>query len=98
MRPKFKIFLNREEDDLHMRLIGEFTDVSICELIDVLKNNCHGVKQVFIHTGKINQISTSIIGRDVFYKNLHDLNDNSISVQFTGGCDHQFIPENCMLQ
>lgn len=93
---KFKIFKHRQSDNLHLRLTGEFNDVSVCELIDVLKDSCNEVIKVFIHTGSLNTVTTSDIGRDVFHKNLSDLNDNSFRIKFTGDCDTRIMPKELM--
>lgn len=94
MQPKFKIFKHRQSDNLHLRLAGEFNDVSVCELIDVLKDNCNEVMKVFIHTSNLNNISTSSIGRDVFHRNINYLNNKSLRIQFTGSCEKMFSPIN----
>ncbi len=92
MKDKFKIFKHRHSDNLHLRLTGEFNDISVCELIDVLKDNYHEVMNVFIHTSNLNTVSASDIARDVFSRNIRSMNDNRFSIQFTGGCESQLVP------
>jgi hypothetical protein len=82
MSSKFRISKHRQSDKLHLRLAGEFDDISICELLDVLKDNCSGTSQVVIHTSNLKNVSISGIGRDVFNKNLNNFNNSSINIQF----------------
>ena len=93
MAAKFKIFKHRQSENLHLNLSGDFTDMSVCELIDVLRDNYHNVMRVFIHTKNLDRVSTSNIGRDVFYKNLKSMNDGSFKVQFAGGYEHRLFQE-----
>ncbi len=92
MGTKFKIYKHRKSENLHLQLMGEFNDVSVCELIDVLRDNYKDVVKVFINTSSLNRISTSVIGRDVFNKNIHDLSDSSFNIQFTGGQEAKLWP------
>jgi hypothetical protein len=89
MNSKFKIFKHRQSQNLYLKLTGEFNDMSVCELIDVLKDNYNDVIQVFVHTNTLNGISTSNMGRDVSNKNIKDLSDNSFNIQFTDGFESQ---------
>ncbi len=91
MGTKFKIFKHRKRDSLHLRLMGEFDDISICELIDVLKTDCSDTCNVFIHTDNIDTVSISGIGRDVFKRNLNDLTDNAVHIEFTGSSENKFV-------
>jgi hypothetical protein len=89
MNTKFKIFKHRQSENLYLKLTGEFNDMSVCELIDVLKDNYNDVMQVFVHTNNLNGISTSNMGRDVFNQNIKNLNDNSFNIQFIDGFESQ---------
>ncbi|RJP79274.1 MAG: hypothetical protein C4522_10485 [Desulfobacteraceae bacterium] len=82
MSSKFRISKQRQKDNLHLRLAGDFNDISICELLDVLKDNCIGTNQVFIHTDNLENVSISGIGRDVFRRNLRNLSSSSINIRF----------------
>ncbi len=86
---KFKIFKHRQSENLHLKLTGEFNDMSVCELIDVLRDNYNDVMRVFVHTSNLNRISTSNMGRDVFDKNIKDLSDNSFNIRFSDGFESQ---------
>jgi len=92
MSLKFKISKYRQSDKLYLRLAGDFDDTSICELLDVLNDNCSGTNQVLIHTSSLKNVSISGIGRDVFNRNLNNLNNSSIDVRFTEQDGNPFIP------
>ncbi len=91
MSTNFKIAKHRESDNLHLKLIGEFNDTAICKLIDVLNDNCNTGMKVTINTSNLNNVSASVIGRDVFHRNITNLNDNSVSVQFIGESDSNIM-------
>ncbi len=93
MGSKFKIFKHRKRDSLHLRLMGVFDDISICELIDVLKTDCLDTNNVFIHTDNLDNVTISGIGRDVFKRNLNDLTDNAVQIQFTGSSENKLVSE-----
>jgi len=92
MSSKFKISKYRQSDKLYLRLTGDFNDVSICELLDVLKDNCSGANQVVIQTSNLRNVSISGIGRDVFNRNLNNLNNSSIAVRFTEPDGNPLMP------
>ncbi len=91
MSAKFKISKQRQRDNLHLRLAGDFDDISICELIDVLKDNCNGTNQVFIHTDNLENVSISGIGRDVFKRNLNNFSSSSINIRFPEVSGNPFV-------
>jgi len=92
MSSKFKISKYRQSDKLYLRLTGDFDDISICELLDVLKDNCSGTNQVVIQTSNLKNVAISGIARDVFHRNLNYLNSSSIAVRFTELDKNPFIP------
>lgn len=98
MNSKFKISKVQEVDSIHLRLFGDFTDMSICELIHVLKDDCGTAHNVFIHTGNLSKISVSGFGRDVFKRNLTNFQDNEIQIHFTGQNGTEIIPVGAGLQ
>ena len=92
MAANFKIFVHKNSENLHLKLIGDFDGSSACELLNVLKNNCIGASKVFIHTSCLKHIDP--FDREIFHKNLESLNNRSISVLFTGEEAPQLAPEN----
>ncbi|MFZ5572104.1 MAG: hypothetical protein ACOZF0_17020 [Thermodesulfobacteriota bacterium] len=98
MTSKFKISKVQEVDSIHLRLFGDFTDISICELINVLKDDCTAAHNVFIHTGELGRISVSGFGRDVFRRNLTNFQDNEVQIHFTGQNGDDIIPMTTSLR
>lgn len=50
MATNFRIFIHRNSDSLHLKLIGDFDVTSVQDLVNLLRNNCRGASRVFIHT------------------------------------------------
>jgi anti-anti-sigma regulatory factor len=92
MAANFKIFVHKNSENLHLKLIGDFDGSSACELLNVLKSNCIGASKVFIHTSCLKRVHS--FGREIFHKNLEALNNRSVSVLFTGEEALQLAPEN----
>lgn len=92
MKTRFKIDRIEQKDGVHLTLIGEFTDVSICELIETLKDGCSTRNNVFIHTAGLQTISVSGFGRAVFQRNLNELEDSSVHIHFTGNHTDPLTP------
>lgn len=93
MGSNFKIFKHRKRGSLHLQLTGKIDDISICELIDVLKTDCLETNHVFIHMDNIDHVSISGIGRDVFRRNITNLTDNAVHIKFTGDANHNLAAE-----
>lgn len=91
MASNFKIFLYRNEDNLHLKLMGDFDGSSACELINVLKKSCDNVYRVIIHTNCLSNIIP--FGRDVLQRNLCDLKNLPIKIMFTGENATRIISE-----
>ena len=92
MAANFKIFVHKNSENLHLKLIGDFDGSSAHELLNVLKSNCIGASKVFIHTSCLKCIHP--FGREIFHKKLEALNKRSVSVLFTGEEAPQLAPEN----
>ena len=92
MAANFKIFVHKNSENLHLKLIGDFDGSSAHELLNVLKSNCIGASKVFIHTSCLKRIYP--FGREIFHKKLEALNKRSVSVLFTGEEAQQLAPEN----
>ena len=91
MEPRFKIFRQQNDDNIHLELTGDFTDMSLCDLIDELKHDCRDGKTVFVDTCNIKSVSISGFGRDVFSRNLSELANGS-SIMFTGSNASDIMP------
>ena len=92
MAANFKIFVHKNSENLHLKLIGDFDGSSAHELLNVLKSNCIGASKVFIHTSCLKRIYP--FGREIFHKKLEALNKRSVSVLFTGEEAQQLAPKN----
>ncbi len=92
MASNFRISTHRNNDNLHLKLMGDFDGSSACQLLNVLKKTSNSVYKIFIHTGSLNTIYP--FGRDTFRRNLGDLDGNSIHLLFTGENANQISPEN----
>ena len=85
MAVNFRIHLHRNDNNVHVKLTGDFDGSSAYELINVLKNNKQGSSQIFIHTSGLNKIHP--FGLTVFRNNFKGLNEQTTSFIFTGEND-----------
>lgn len=95
MAPNFKIFIHRNFDNLHLKLMGEFDGTSAHELIDVLKEHCRRTSRVFIHTSALEQIHP--FGQNVFQNYLDVVYGQSLPLVFTGENASQLAPKGCKI-
>jgi hypothetical protein len=82
MSRRFEIFVHKNSDNLHLKLIGEFDGSSALQLINYLKRVGHGVSTVFIHTNCLKDIHP--FGQHIFQQNLSNLKRKTVSYVFTG--------------
>ena len=82
MSKNFKILIDKQRGDLHVKLKGDFDGSSACELLNFLKKNAHNVRSFVIHTGYLNNIHP--FGRDVFQRKFSETNIKRNSIIFTG--------------
>jgi hypothetical protein len=87
----FEISVHRKDENIHLKLAGNFDESSAHELLNALKRHCCEASSAFIHTSCLKQIHPS--GRDALQSNLHKLNGKCISVVFTGDKADQLTPE-----
>ena len=92
MAKNFKIYVHRNSENVHLKLIGDFDGSSAHELLNSLKKNCYKTSMIFVHTSCLKQIHP--FGRDVFRNNLDILKGMSKAVLFTGEDASQLVPEN----
>jgi hypothetical protein len=92
MATNFKIYVHRNSENVHLKLVGDFDGSSAYELLNTLKSNCNGASKVFVHTSCLKQIYA--FGREIFQNNLNILNNRSAEYLFTGEDASQLIPEN----
>jgi hypothetical protein len=91
MASNFGILTRRKNDSLNLKLIGDFDGNSACELLNLLKEKCDGVKKVVIHTSGLKDIYP--FGKDTFQNNLYTLKDKRVRFVFKGKNAGQLVPE-----
>jgi hypothetical protein len=94
MASNFKIFIERNGDNLHLKLRGDFDGTSACELLNVLNEKCGGGDKIFIHTGGLKEIYS--FGRETFQNNFYTLKGHVFHLQFTGRNAAQVAPEGSL--
>ncbi len=82
MASNFKILFHRNDENLHLKLLGDFDGSSAWELINGLKKNSYGIDRIFIHTNCLNHVHP--FGREVLHKNLYESTGKSVRLVFTG--------------
>ncbi|MGB5157888.1 hypothetical protein [Desulfobacterium sp. N47] len=90
MASNFRIIVQQNKGSLHVDLIGEFDGFSAIELIDVLKNNCDKVKNIFINTSSLFLIHP--LALDIFQKECL-LNDSFQDLLFIGKYGNMMEPQ-----
>ena len=56
MATNFKITVSKSDENLHLKLIGDFDKTSSHKVLETLKKNCDGVSKIFINTSHLNHI------------------------------------------
>ena len=92
MAKNHKIFVHRNSENIHMKLVGDFDGSLAYELLNLLKENCTAVPKIFIHTNCLRTVNS--FGRQVFHKNFNHIDSQSTQLLFTGEFASQLIPEN----
>jgi len=91
MASNFKILIHRNDENLHVKLLGDLDGSSAWELIDGLKKQCHGINRIFIHTNSLEQVHP--FGREVCKRYLSPSLGKSIRIVFTGEKASELAPE-----
>jgi hypothetical protein len=92
---KFEISVHRNDENIHLKLAGDFDGTSAHELIDALKRYGNRSSRVFIHTSCLRSIHP--FGRNVLRTNLPLLKGQSTELVFTGDNAAQLAPESPVL-
>jgi anti-anti-sigma regulatory factor len=90
MASNFQIYSYKTKDSLHLRLNGDFDGSSAYELINTLNEAGTGFWEIYIDTNGLKTIHP--FGRDVFEKNLSNLNNKLSNLIFIGGNRHKISP------
>ena len=91
MTTSSKILSHRNEDSLHLKLIGDFDITSASEILRVLKKNSRGTSNVFIHTSCLKGIQPN--ARVALHNYLKLLNGHSFRFVFTGQYSGRLAPK-----
>lgn len=91
MASNFKIFIHRNSENQHLKLIGDFDGSSAWQLLNILKKISNNVQRVIVHTNGLNNIYP--FGLDTFHRNLRNLNGCRIRILFTGENADRISPE-----
>jgi hypothetical protein len=78
----FKILLHRNDDNLHMKLSGDFDGTSAYELLNHIGKSCLKFTTIFIHTDCLKKLIP--FGLGVFKNNLSNVNAKDTHIIFTG--------------
>jgi anti-anti-sigma regulatory factor len=88
MATNFKIAAHRNDENLHLKLRGDFDGTSAHELLDVVRKRDAHISRVFIHTSNLRDIHP--FGLHVFRSNVNVLKGQSVDLVFTGENASQF--------
>jgi hypothetical protein len=56
MSDEFRILVHRNEESVHFKLIGEFDEQAVVELLETLRRYSGKVSKIFIHTDSLDGI------------------------------------------
>jgi hypothetical protein len=91
MASNFKIAIHRNDENLHLKLMGDFDGSSAWDLLNGLKKNCSGINRIFIHTNCLKHVHP--FGRKVFWRYLSPPFGKSVRIVFTGDKASEMAPE-----
>ena len=90
MACNFKVVVQRNDENLYLRLEGDFDGSSAQQLLCTIADNGKKVKRVFIHTNGLKEIHP--FGKAVFQKNLRDFLRQRPDLVFTGNKSSEISP------
>ena len=91
MARNFKISVQRNGENVHLKLRGDFDGTSAHELLSALNKHAnHATARVFIHTSSLSMIYP--FGLDVFQGNLSSIKAKSLDLVFTGESASRLAP------
>ena len=97
MAANFKITLNRFEDNIYLKLYGDFDGSSAYELLNHLKNNSYDLLKIYIHTDELKTIHP--FGLNIFFRSFRIINGCADKIAFTGkkASDFALHSDHCFL-
>ena len=57
MAHPFHILVHRNDENVHIKLVGDFDNKAASELIDIMKLHSRNVSRIFIHTDALERIT-----------------------------------------
>jgi hypothetical protein len=90
MASNFMISMDRNDQMLTVRLIGDFDGNSANQLIEALEGNRAGVSIAMIETSGLSHLDPG--GKNLFHKEIHSLKDFCYRLVFTGRNANQLAP------
>jgi hypothetical protein len=88
MSSNFKILIHKKDDNLHMKLVGDFDGTSAHQLLNHIRKFHRKFPTIFVHTNCLKELIPFGVG--VFNSLLRDLDRNRIRLVFTGEYATQF--------
>ncbi|MFC1887160.1 hypothetical protein ACFLZM_08935 [Thermodesulfobacteriota bacterium] len=93
MADNFRMVSHRNDENLHIKLFGDFDLHSANRLVKAIKTNSHGVSRIIMHTSCVDQVSPP--ATEFFKKHVNMLDNRSISFFITGKEANRFVFKNC---
>ena len=90
MASNFRVSTHRNSENIHLKLIGDFDEISAHQLIDVLEENRKNINKVFIHTNSLRRVHP--FGCHLFHHHLKTLERPLMNILFTGDHANRFVP------
>jgi anti-anti-sigma regulatory factor len=82
MATNFRIAVHRNDENLHLKLTGDFDGNSAYELLEAIRTHSKQASRIFIHTSSLKAIEP--FGLDVFHTHFDLLKGKSMELVFTG--------------
>ncbi len=89
MSTNFKISKHRNGQNLHLKLSGDFDDVSALQLLSELNNGHSGIYRIIVHTSSLDSLHCS--NRTIFTKYLDEISSQPCRIMFTGEYADQIV-------
>ena len=95
MASNFTITVHQNDDNLHLRLEGDFDGSSAYELLNALEKHCRFASRAFVHTNRLRHVHG--FGRSVFHNHLDIMKGKCMPLVFTGDYADELAPEGSEL-
>jgi anti-anti-sigma regulatory factor len=91
MARNFRIFVHRNSENVHLKLIGDFDGTSAYELLHALARYGHHTSRIYIDTSSLKEMNP--FGLQVFQDNLDLLKGGHLELVFAGEHASGLAPE-----